>query len=169
VATLRLRDARRADGRALRALSRLALAGSGGAVHDPRWDRDLLDVEAAYAAPGGAFLAGTVRGRIVAMGGLRRVDARTCEVVRMRVVTGARRRGYGRRVLAALTERATAAGAARLVLETTAAQRPARALYERAGFRVARRRRRRVGDEVFDVVEYAKDLAREGEETTDAR
>jgi ribosomal protein S18 acetylase RimI-like enzyme len=158
VPELEIRDARRADGRALRALSREALAGSGGEVASPRWDRDLLDVEAAYVAGGGAFLVGTLRGRVVAMGGLRPLDARRSEVVRMRVAPGRRRRGYGRRILDALEARAVARGARELVLETTVAQRAARALYERAGYRPTRRRRRRVAGEVFDVVEYSKRL-----------
>jgi GNAT superfamily N-acetyltransferase len=164
-----IRDALRADGRALRALSRRALAGSGGEVADPRWDRDLLDVESAYVAGGGAAIVGTLDGRIVAMGGLRRLDARRFEVVRMRVAPGRRRRGFARAILAVLEARAAALGASRLTLETTVAQRPARALYERAGFRVARRRRRRLGAEVFDVVEYEKVLTAPGREPARGR
>ena len=52
--------------------------------------------------PAGAFVIVREDGRVVAGGGVRRLDEGVCEIKRMFVVPEARGRGHGRRVLSAL-------------------------------------------------------------------
>jgi GNAT superfamily N-acetyltransferase len=86
------------------------------------------------APPGGAFLVGYLAGRPVACGGIKDRGDATAEVKRMWVAPEARRRGLGRRLLAALEEAARAAGHDRVVLDTSARQPEALALYLAAGY-----------------------------------
>ena len=57
----------------------------------------------------------------------------------MRVRPGCWRRGYGQEMLSALERRAAELGYVTLHLDTTAGQTAARRLYEKNGFREARR------------------------------
>lgn len=57
------------------------------------------------------------------------------EVAKMAVVEGHKGKGFGRALMAACVERARAAGAPRLYLETNSALVPALALYRSFGFR----------------------------------
>ena len=75
----------------------------------------------------------------MAMGALKRTSGRRAEVKRMRVRPGCWRRGYGREVLSALERRAAELGYVTLHLDTTVGQTAARRLYEKNGFREARR------------------------------
>jgi GNAT superfamily N-acetyltransferase len=86
------------------------------------------------ASPGGAFVVGYLAGRPAACGGIKDRGDSTAEVKRMWVAPEARRRGLGRRLLAALEDAARAAGHARVVLDTSARQPEARALYLAAGY-----------------------------------
>jgi putative acetyltransferase len=56
------------------------------------------------------------------------------EVAKMAVIEGHKGRGFGRALMAACVERAKAAGAPRLYLETNSALAPALALYRSFGF-----------------------------------
>ncbi len=67
----------------------------GARIEDPSLDEDLGRIEEDYLAGGGEFLVGTVGGRVVAMGTLKRTSGRRAEVKRMRVRPGCWRRGYG--------------------------------------------------------------------------
>lgn len=99
---------------------------------------DAAVVDAAeFAPPAGGFLVGTLGAQPVVMGGWRRLDdtAGTAEVKRMYVVAAARRRGIGRRILAALESDAAEAGVRALVLNTGDEQPEAIALYESSGYR----------------------------------
>jgi putative acetyltransferase len=91
-------------------------------------------------APGrGVFLVAHLGDRAVGCGAVRRLDAEgegDAEIKRMYVVPSARGRGVGRSVLAALEAESRRLGARRLVLEMGGRQPEARALYDRAGFRV---------------------------------
>jgi GNAT superfamily N-acetyltransferase len=62
------------------------------------------------AEAGGLMLVGELSGRIVAMGGIRRLDATTCEILRMRVYLQYQRRGYGRAILDHLERAARSLG-----------------------------------------------------------
>lgn len=136
---LTIRRYQLADQEAVWSLHNLALREAGAYAGNGPWDDDLRHVEAAYLSSGGEFLVGTLEGRVVAMGGLRRRSAEVAEVKRMRVHPGVQRRGYGRAVLAALERRARQLGYVRLVLDTTTRQRAAIALYQGHGFVVTGR------------------------------
>jgi GNAT superfamily N-acetyltransferase len=85
--------------------------------------------------PHGGFVVLTEDGRPVAGGGVKRLgDDRACEIKRMYVVPGARGRGVGRELLAALEALARDRGYAIARLDTGAKQPRARRMYERAGY-----------------------------------
>jgi GNAT superfamily N-acetyltransferase len=107
----------------------------GTRIEDPSLDEDLGRREEVYLAGGGAFLVGTVGGRTLAMGALKRTSGRRAEVKRMRVRPGCWRRGYGREMLSALERRAAELGYVTLHLDTTVGQTAARRLYGKNGFR----------------------------------
>ncbi|MEV7382177.1 GNAT family N-acetyltransferase [Streptomyces lydicus] len=88
-----------------------------------------------FAPPGGAFLLLLEDGAPVAGGAYRRYDARTAEFKRIWTHSAHRRRGLGRRVLAALEEDAAARGYSRVYLTTGPRQPEAKGLYLAAGYR----------------------------------
>lgn len=116
-----------------------------GAYIEGAPEPDLEDVEDTYLAAGGEFLVGTLDGRIVAMGAVRPpkwyitelVDCGdgTAELKRLRVDPVHQRRGFGRALLDALTERARELGFEELVLDTTPGQTGAQRFFEANGFR----------------------------------
>jgi ribosomal protein S18 acetylase RimI-like enzyme len=71
--------------------------------------------------------------------GLSVADGRLASVQCMATLAGARRQGCASAVLAAIEAWAAAQGCTRLYLQAEAANTPAIALYERAGFRIAGR------------------------------
>jgi ribosomal protein S18 acetylase RimI-like enzyme len=98
------------------------------------------------AAP--AILAGLPAARVyvwcrragaVVGSGLSVADGRLASVQCMAMLAGARRQGCASAVLAAIEAWAAAQGCTRLYLQAEAANTPAIALYERAGFRIAGR------------------------------
>lgn len=105
------------------------------------WEDDLRDIRSAYLDPGGEFLVGIIDGTFVAMGGLLRHSPQEAEIKRMRVHPDFQRRGFGRRVLETLEERARALGCRVVRLDTTEQQTAARQLYRGAGYRETGRRR----------------------------
>ena len=126
----------------------------GARMEYPSLDEDLGRIEETYLEGGGEFLVGTVGVRVVAMGALKRTSGWRAEVKRMRVRPGCWRRGYGQEVLSALERRAAELGYDTLHLDTTVGQTAARRLYEKNGFREARRAP--LGG--FECVFYEKDL-----------
>jgi GNAT superfamily N-acetyltransferase len=95
----------------------------------------------AFDPPGGAFFVGYLADEAVAMGGWRlRPDVTAfgrsvaAEIKRMYVVTGLRRTGLARQVLAHLESTARDAGADLMVLETGVRQPEAITLYRSAGY-----------------------------------
>ena len=115
---------------------------------------DLHDVEAAYLRPGGEFLVGEIAGAVVAMGALKRIDAATGEIKRMRIDPAHQRRGHGRALVERLLDAARERGLRTVVLDTTSEQVGARRLYESMGF--AATGTRTVGP--FTVIDYRLDL-----------
>jgi GNAT superfamily N-acetyltransferase len=118
-------------------------AGIGWAPHEPSPD-SIDDVERWYAA----FWVALVRDRIAGMVGVRRSftpqapprdtwHQRTdvAELRRLRVAPEARRTGIGAALTRAVIDWSRAEGCSVLYLHTTSPQAPARALYERLGFR----------------------------------
>jgi GNAT superfamily N-acetyltransferase len=113
------------------------------------YDHDFPALKEIYLDNGGEFVvAGPARisakitdrsRRLLAMGGLRRVDEHTAEMVRLRVHPSVQRQGYGSAIVLALEERATELGYRLLQGDTTDLQGPALALYRRFGWRETRR------------------------------
>lgn len=151
---LEIRSFRDTDAAAVWRLHNIALAATGAHAGPGPWDDDLHQVRSAYLESGGAFLVALVDGDLVAMGALRRVSADEAEIKRMRVHPCFQRRGFGRRLLWLLEDRARALGCKTVRLDTTEQQTAARGLYEDAGYREVRRRR---GDR-FVVIDYIKAL-----------
>lgn len=119
-------------------------------------DEDLAAISEEYLASGGEFLVGCVDGDVVAIGGFQLRGDETAELRRLRVHSDYQRRGFGRRLLEALEERARSRGLERLVLETNERLAAARRLYEAEGYEETRREPHPVtGD---DVVRYEKEL-----------
>jgi GNAT superfamily N-acetyltransferase len=84
--------------------------------------------------PDGAFLVGYEAGRAIAIGGVRRLDAVTCEIKRMYVVPDARSRGAGRALLCALEDAARELGYERVRLDAGPEQRHSRELFAKTGY-----------------------------------
>lgn len=153
--TFRIRRYRWSDLEAVWALHRIGLAQVGLAPGDGvYYDHDLPRIHEIYLGDHGEFLVGLVEGRVMAMGGLRRVDDRVAELCRMRVHPEHQRRGYGTRILARLEERASELGYRHLRCDTTANQVAAIALYRRYGWLEVGREE--VGG--LTVVYFSKDL-----------
>jgi len=85
-------------------------------------------------APSGAFLVGYEGERPVAIGGVRRLQDAICEIKRMYVVPGARSRGVGRALLAALEDAARELGYGQVRLDAGPQQRHSRALFAQTGY-----------------------------------
>ena len=90
--------------------------------------------------PGSTPADGRPPRRLVTMGGLRRVDDDTAEMVRLRVHPDVQRRGSGAATVLALEERARELGYRSLRGDTTDRQGAAMALYRRFGWRETRRK-----------------------------
>jgi GNAT superfamily N-acetyltransferase len=86
------------------------------------------------AAPGGVFVVGFEDDVAVCCGGLKRLPDGACEIKRMFVAPGARRRGVARALLEELEARARALGYTVARLDTGSRQPRARLMYERAGY-----------------------------------
>jgi ribosomal protein S18 acetylase RimI-like enzyme len=131
---LTLRRYRDADREAVWQLHNLALHDVGAHGGQGGWDDDLHNVTAEYLDSGGEFLVGECEGRLVAMGALLPVSGELARVKRMRVHPDYQRRGFGRRVLRELIDRARRDGYTHLELDTTTLQAAAQRLYESEGF-----------------------------------
>jgi len=138
------------------------------------YEADLEDVVGTYRDRDRAtFLVGTLDGCVVSMGGIRPVEGHLADLLgpferptgavkRLRVDPVHQGRGYGRRTLDALEERARERGYAALVLDTTPVQEAAIGLFEAAGYERGRRERVTVpgtdGGEAFTLLCYRKEL-----------
>lgn len=161
---LRFRRYRAADAEAVWTLHERAMADAGTDPSDIPGTDDLRSVETDYIEAGGEFLVGvgdtgtgegagtegleTTDGTVVAMGGYvpttdGRADERAvagrsvAELHRMRVAPARQREGHGRALLAALEDRASAAGFERLLATTAARQTAAVRFYPAAGYEPA--------------------------------
>jgi len=154
---MRIRRYRESDHDAVWAVHRLALRQVGAQVDDGAWDDDLHHIEPVYLRNGGEFLVGTVGGRVVAVGALRRETDERARVTRMRVDPDHQRRGFGQALLGRLEARAAELGYTTLCLDTTVQQVAAQKLYLKNGYRETGRTKL-YG---FDVILYEKELARD--------
>ena len=131
---MEIRRYRASDHDAVWDLHNLALNEVGAHAGNGPWDDDLHRIESEYLDAGGEFYVGTLDGRIVAMGALKRLTDDRAEICRMRVHPDLQRRGLGTRILSKLEERAREMGFRTLTLETTAGQVAAIGMYAKAGY-----------------------------------
>ncbi|RJL22773.1 GNAT family N-acetyltransferase [Bailinhaonella thermotolerans] len=103
------------------------------------YDDDFPRLQEYYLDDNGEFLVGEVEGRIVAMGGLRRLDDAAAEMCRLRVHPDFQGRGYGAAIVEALEARAIELGYSVLRGDTTLNQGAAIELYRKFGWREIRR------------------------------
>jgi GNAT superfamily N-acetyltransferase len=133
---LRIRRYTPADNAAVFALHQVCLAQVGLRPGDGvYYDDDLARIEETYLRAGGE-----VAGEITAIGGLRRMDDLTAEMVRLRVRPDQQGRGYGAAVVAVLEERALELGYRVLHADTTVKQPVAIELYRSSGWQETARR-----------------------------
>ncbi len=149
---MKVRQYRASDHDAVWDLHNVALNKVGAHAGNGPWDDDLHRIEDEYIHAGGEFYVGTIDGRIVAMGALKRLTDTRAEICRMRVHPDFQRRGLGTRILSKLEQRAAELGFRTLTLETTAGQVAAIGVYTKAGY-VEVARGRKLG---FDVVAFEK-------------
>jgi GNAT superfamily N-acetyltransferase len=100
---------------------------------------DIFGTPDLFTGPGTAWLVLYDGGRPAGCGGLREAAPGVGEIRRMFVSARARRRGHGRRLLAALERRARELGYGRVRLFTTSMLTEALALYAAAGYDVVAR------------------------------
>lgn len=124
-----------------------------GEAPRPATEGDLPDLVALHRAafPGDPWDADTLRPLVLAPGAialiapggfiLLRLAADECEIITLAVAPDGRRRGLGRRLLAAGLVRAAAAGACVAFLEVATDNAAALSLYRSAGFEQVGRRR----------------------------
>ncbi|ACZ90037.1 GNAT family N-acetyltransferase [Streptosporangium roseum] len=134
---MRLRRYRWSDLESVWALHQICLAQVGLAPGDGvYYEDDFPRINEIYIAGQGDFLVGEIPGgRIVAMGGLRRIDDETAELCRLRVHPEFQRRGFGAQMSVALETRAIELGYVRLRGDTTLNQPAAIELYRKRGWR----------------------------------
>lgn len=154
---VRIRRFRDSDHDAVWALHHDALHHAGAHAGSGPWDDDLHAIRRVYLDQGGEFIVGLVRDELVAMGGLRRTGPESAEIKRLRVAPHLQRLGFGRRVLQHLETRAAELGYTHLLLDTTAGQLAAQALYRSHGYRETAREQR----DRFELVFYEKNLVRD--------
>ncbi|MFD9944219.1 GNAT family N-acetyltransferase [Nonomuraea sp. NPDC059023] len=139
---LKIRRYRWSDLDTILALHRICLAEVGLVPGDGvYYDDDFPRIQEIYLACGGDFLVGEVDGRVVAMGGIKPVDAGMAEMCRLRVHPQFQRRGFGRAMVQALEARALELGFHSVQGDTTLNQKAALALYFALGWQEVSRRR----------------------------
>ncbi len=121
-------DASRKLVRAMEAEVEATYADDEGSIHSVGASAE------AMTPPEGDFLVVYDGERPVGCGGLKRFDARTCEIKRMYVLPEVRGRGLSGLLLEALERRAIELGYAACRLDTGKRQAAAKHLYERAGY-----------------------------------
>jgi putative acetyltransferase len=100
-------------------------------------DNDLTDLERNYFARGGVFevVEDTRSNQIVGCAGLLPLSSRRAELCKMYILSSARGRGLGKRMLEDLLDAARGSGFAEVWLETNSALTTATGLYQKYGFR----------------------------------
>ena len=98
------------------------------------FDQELLELPGRYAPPHGTILLALDDGHPAGCVALRRLDPATCEMKRLYVRPGWRRRGVGRALAEEVIARARRLGYARMRLDTVASMEAAVALYRHLGF-----------------------------------
>ena len=134
---LQVRRYKPTDRKQVYLVHKIALSQAGTYIKG-KWDDDFKSVEETYLKDG-EFLVGEYKGKIVAMGGLRRKDNDVGEIKRMRVLPKYQGRGFGQKILTLLENRARELGYKKLILDTTVKQPVAQNLYLKNGYKEVRR------------------------------
>jgi ribosomal protein S18 acetylase RimI-like enzyme len=134
----------------------LHVEGLTGTRHiDPNWDDDVRNIPDVYLHPGCNFwVLEAADGSVAAMLAVRRIDASTAEIKRVRVRSDLRRTGLASRLISAAEAFCRRERYERIVLDTSTLQEPAQRLWERSGYK--RTGEREVGE--FTLVFYEKEL-----------
>ena len=118
-----------------RALKKTNAFASG---HGP-WDEDLKNIPEVYDKAGGTFVIAELEGKVIGMGALKRIDAETAELKRMRVQPEYQGQGLGTKLLELLESRAKELGYSRLILDTSLQQQAALHIYTKHGYKEYKR------------------------------
>jgi GNAT superfamily N-acetyltransferase len=146
---IEIRRYQASDHEAVCALHKTALLAAGAHFSGGSWDADLDQIQTVYMDNGGEFFLGTLEGRVVAMGALKRTGPGEAQIRRMRVHPDMQRRGFGQAIYNALEKRARELGYSRLHLDTSIVQVAAQRFYLKNGFREFRRGKLGVVDSIF--------------------
>lgn len=138
-ADVRVRDFVATDQRAAATLIQAGLRDRWGDAFDPAMNPDLDDLWASYMTNGSQLLVGVDGGDTVIGTGALIADPNGARIVRMSVGASARRQGVARTLVAALVDRARAAGVTHVVVSTDIPWTDAIALYESCGFTITGR------------------------------
>ena len=129
-----------------------------GFVYDPvREVPDLLDFEAHYGPPDGAFFVARQGTRIVGSVGVERIDSDTAELHRLYLDVSFRGHGMGRALVEAVLDWCRAHAVTRLILWSDTRFDQAHRLYQRMGFR--QEGERTLPEDVNQTREYRFELA----------
>ena len=100
------------------ALHRSAIAGFSLGMNQQEDEADLRAIEQVYFRDGGEFLVGFINGKLVAMGGFKRLSDTSAELRRMRIERELQGRGYGTQLLQELERLAFRSGIRTFCLDT---------------------------------------------------
>jgi GNAT superfamily N-acetyltransferase len=103
---------------AMLALHRSAVEGFVLGMTQQQDEADLMAIEEVYLHNNGGFLLGLLDGRVIAMGGFKRLSNDSAELRRMRIALELQGQGYGTLLLRELERRAYQAGVRKLCLDT---------------------------------------------------
>ena len=115
-------------------------------------DVDLDDINKYYLLNSGAFIIIEDEGKIIAIGGLLKINSRCAEIKRMRVKYEYQRSGIGTWLLRHLEQIAKEKGYNELYLDTSSKQIAAQRLYEKNGYK----KYKTVKEKMLDVYFYKK-------------
>jgi putative acetyltransferase len=115
-------------------LHRSAITGLHLGMSQQADEADLLNIDQFYYYTGGEFLLGLLAGRLVSMGGFRRLSITVAELRRMRIEHDLQGKGYGTKILHELEHRAFHSGIRTLCLETAQSRPLTLKFYRKHGY-----------------------------------
>lgn len=115
-------------------LHRSAITGLHLGMSRQADEADLMNIDEFYFHTGGEFLLGLLAGRLVSMGGYRRLSMTVAELRRMRIDHALQGKGYGTQILRELENRAFNSGVRTLCLETAKSRPLTLEFYRKHGY-----------------------------------
>lgn len=101
-------------------------------LKDSHWDKHFDNIESRYGD--GAFLVGEIRGKIVAMAGLKRISDTDASPEKLRVDPDFQNHGYGKKMHEAREKKAIELGFNKLLAGTSAQQEAAVGILRKRGY-----------------------------------